>query len=74
MNKLKNFKISKNHTKFSIFFLIFFFTQFFSFAKNNDNKNLQLQLEQNTVRIGYYNANSFFEGAFEGGQKSGYGY
>ena len=74
MNKLKNFKISKKHTKFSIFFLIFFFTQFFSFAKNNDNKTLQLQLEQKTVRIGYYNANSFFEGAFEGGQKSGYGY
>lgn len=72
MNKLKNFIFSKKCTRFSILFSLFFFTSLFCFA--NTNKNLQFQSEQKTVKIGYYNANSFFEGAFEGGKKSGYGY
>ena len=71
---MKNLIFSKKHTVFSILLLLFFCTHFYCFSNTNENKSIQLKPIQKTVKIGYYNANSFFDGAFQGAQKSGYGY
>lgn len=65
-NKQKKITIKKTILLFS--FSIFLIQSLFSNEQNQKSNNAK------TVKIGYYQANCFFEGAAPGLNKSGYGY